>query len=97
MREYKIKRGHNPDINALISEYFGTNGDLQNGVDFAVNGIGTIHMKSDNKSLFVDIEPPKKVCGDYSIIKKWNDFLLDATGKDAKERKKDFGKVKKKK
>ncbi len=56
MREYKIKRGHNPDINALISEYFGTNGDLQNGVDFAVNGIGTIHMKSDNKSLFVDIE-----------------------------------------
>ena len=28
--------------------------------------------------------------------KKWNDFLYDATGKTTKERKKDFGKVKKK-
>jgi hypothetical protein len=97
MREYKIKRGHQPDINALISEYFGAKGDIQQGVDFEVDGIGKVHMKSDRKSLFVDIEPPKKVCGDYSIIRKWNDFLFDATGKDARERKKEFGKVKKKK
>jgi len=39
-----------------------------------------------------DIEPPKKVSGDYSVIKKWNEFLFEATGKTTKERKKDFGK-----
>ncbi len=45
-------------------------------------------------SLFIDIEPPKKISGDYNIIKKWNTFLFEATGKDTKERKKEFGKVK---
>jgi len=45
--------------------------------------------------LIIDIVPPKTVCGDYSIIKKWNDFLFKATGKDTKERKKEFGKIKK--
>jgi hypothetical protein len=50
-------------------------------------------MKQEKASLFIDIVPPKKVCGDYNIIKKWNDFLFEATGKDTKERKKEFGKV----
>jgi hypothetical protein len=50
-------------------------------------------MKQDKDSLFINIEPPKKVCGDYSIIKKWNTFLFEATGKDAKERKKEFSKI----
>jgi len=97
MREYKIKRGHQTDINTLISEYFDANGDVHQGIDFEVEGIGKIHMKVEKNSLFIDIEPPKKVSGDYSIIRKWNNFLLDATGKDARERKKEFGKIKKKK
>ena len=62
---------------------------------FEVEGIGKIDMKQEKNILSVDIEPPKKVCGDYSIIKKWNAFLFEATGKDTKERKKDFGKIKK--
>jgi hypothetical protein len=57
-------------------------------------GIGEISMKQEKNSLFVEIVPPKKICSDYNIIKKWNDFLLDATGKNAKERKKEFGKIK---
>jgi len=61
MREYRIKRGYNPDLDSLITKYFG----------------------------------PKKVLGDYNIIKKWNSFLFEATGKNTKERKKDFGKIKK--
>ena len=92
MRQYKIKRGHNPDINKLISEYFNAKGDVYNGIKFEVEGIGKIDMKQEKNSLFVEIEPPKNVSGNYSIIKKWNQFLFDATGKTTKERKKEFGK-----
>ena len=92
MREYKIKRGHNPNIEDLISTYFDARGDICKGVKFEVSGIGEINMRQDKNSLFVDIAPPKKICSDYSIIKKWNDFLFEATGKNAKERKKEFGK-----
>lgn len=95
MREYRIKRGHNPDINNLVSEHFNVKGDVSQGVDFEVEGIGKIHMKQEKNSLFVDIVPPKKITGDYSVIKKWNTFLFEATGKDSKERKKEFGKIKK--
>jgi len=92
MREYKIKRGLNPDINALVTRYFGATGDVGKGAIFSIEGIGDVTMKQEKSSLFIDIVPPKKVSGDYAIIKKWNDFLLEATGKDAKERKKEFGK-----
>jgi hypothetical protein len=92
MREYKIKRGHTANVAALVNEYFGAEGDIYEGINFEVEGIGKIDMKLDKNSLFVEIEPPKTVSGDYSIIKKWNDFLYDATGKTTKERKKDFSK-----
>ena len=95
MREYRIKRGYNPDLDSLITKYFGANGDIRNGINFEVEGIGKIEMKCTKNSLFIDIEPPKKVLGDYNIIKKWNSFLLEATGKNTKERKKEFGKIKK--
>jgi hypothetical protein len=94
MREYRIKRGHNSDINGLVSKYFGVNGDIQKGIKFEVEGIGQVDMKQEKSSLFVDIIPPKKITSDYSVIKKWNAFLFEATGKDTKERKKDFGKIK---
>jgi len=88
-----MKRGHNPDLNALISRYFEVNGDIQKGIQFSVEGIGDVTMKQDKSLLIIDIVPPKKVSNDYSIIKKWNEFLFEATGKDTKERKKDFGKI----
>jgi hypothetical protein len=94
MREYKIKRGHNADVGELINKYFGAKGDVYKGMKFEVDGIGKIDMRQEKTSLFVNIEPPKTVCGDYSIIKKWNTFLYEATGKDTKERKKDFSKIK---
>jgi hypothetical protein len=92
MREYRIKKGHNPDLNALVSRYFGADGDVGEGMRFSVEGIGDVTMKQEKSSLIIDIVPPKSVCSDYNIIKKWNQFLLEATGKDAKERKKEFGK-----
>lgn len=94
MREYRIKRGHNADVGALVTKYFGAKGDVNQGMNFEVEGIGIINMRQEKSSLFIDIVPPKTVCGDYSIIKKWNTFLFEATGKDTKERKKDFGKIK---
>ena len=92
MREYKIKRGHNPDLNALVSKYFGARGDIGQGMQFSIEGIGAITLKQEKSSLIINIVPQKTVCSDYSIIKKWNEFLFEATGKDAKERKKEFGK-----
>jgi hypothetical protein len=93
MREYKIKRGHNPDLNALVSQYYGAKGDIEKGMKFSVDGIGDVTIKQEKGSLIIDIVPPKTVTGDYSIIKKWNEFLFEATGKDTKERKKEFGKI----
>ncbi|HDM66910.1 MAG TPA: hypothetical protein ENG62_00800 [Thermoplasmatales archaeon] len=93
MREYKIKRGHNPDINSLLKKYFGVDGDVSRGVEFEADGIGKINMRQEKNSLFVEIQPPKKITGDYEVIKKWNAFLFEATGKTAKERKKELGKI----
>ncbi len=92
MREYRIKRGHDADVGQLISSYFGAKGDIYKGIDFTVDGMGDITMKREKNSLFIEIVPPKTVSGGYSIIKKWNTFLLEATGKGTKERKKDYGK-----
>ena len=94
MRKYRIKRGHNPDLDSLITKYFDVNGNIKNGINFEVEGIGKIDIKQDKNLLLVDIEPPKKISGNFEIIKKWNNFLYDATGKTYKERKKEFGKVK---
>ena len=95
MRDYRIKKGYNPDISALIEQYFNVKGDIFKGINFEIEGIGVIDMKQDKSFLTVHIIPPKKVCGDYNIIKKWNEFLFEATGFTSKERKKEFGKIKK--
>lgn len=96
MREYRIKKGHNSDISLLIENHFGTKGDIFNGIKFEVEGIGKVDMKQDKNYLVVAIEPPKKVYSDPNLIKKWNEFLFQATGMTSKERKKEFGKIKKK-
>lgn len=80
-------------MNALISRYFGAKGDVMKGLQFTVVGIGDVTMKQEKSSLVIDIVPSKTVCGDHSIVKKWNQFLFEATGKDTKERKKEFGKI----
>lgn len=92
MREYRIKRGHHPDLEKIISDYYGARGDMLKGIEFGVEGIGKINMRQEKNSLFIDIVPPEKLCSDYNIIKKWNEFLFEATGKTVKERKKEFNK-----
>jgi len=94
MREYRIKRGHYADIDELVSTYFGAKGDVYKGMKFEVGGIGEIDIRQEKNSLFINIVPPKTISGDYNVLKKWNQFLFEATGKNTKERKKDFGKIK---
>ena len=94
MREYRIKRGHYVDIGELVSTYFGAKGDVYKGMKFEVGGIGEIDIRQEKNSLFINIVPPKTISGDYNVLKKWNQFLFEATGKNTKERKKDFGKIK---
>ena len=87
MREYSIKRGHNPNLQELVLKYFGVSGDATKGIKFRAEGIGDIFLKQDGKTLYVDITPIASE-GDYSLIKKWNSFLHDATGRSSKERRK---------
>ena len=88
MRTYSIKKGHNPNLGELIKQYFGVEGDVEEGITFETEGIGTVHIKMEGKKFTVDIIPPEKITGSYSVLRNWNDFLFDATGRTAKERKK---------
>lgn len=92
MREYRIKRGYDPDIKALLKEYFGVEGDVEKGVSFFAEGIGKMFIKREGQKLLVETEPSSKK-GDYSVIKKWNEFIFRATGKTAKERRKEMLKI----
>ena len=88
MRRYSIKRGHKPDINKLLKDYFDVEGKAEEGIEFEAEGIGKVYLKLEGKSIMIDITPPEEVTGDYAVLKKWNDFLFHATGRTAKERKK---------
>lgn len=88
MREYSIKRGHNTDLSALVEDYFGVRGNPEEGMSFTADGIGTIRLRRTGASLFIETEPYPDMTGGADAIKKWNDFLLEATGRTAKERKK---------
>ena len=90
MREYRIKKGYNPDINSLVKEYFGIEGDVEQGLKFFFDGIGEIFIKREGQKLYIETTPSGSKKSDISIIKKWNEFLFKATGKTAKERKKEL-------
>ena len=93
MREYKIKKGHNVDLQDLVHKYFGIKGDVEKGFKFDAGAIGIVFIQKKGSSLFIDVEPSREKCSDFSVIRKWNDFLFEATGKTAKERKKELTKI----
>jgi hypothetical protein len=96
MREYSIKRGHNPNIADIIEKYFGVTGRPEQGICFEAEGIGTIHLRRAKGSIFIETEPQPDAAGGTETIKKWNDFLLELTGRTSKERKKRMEKKAKK-
>ncbi len=97
MRGYSIKKGHKPDLHAILKNHFGVDGDVEQGMDFVANGIGKVHIKRDKSVLIIDTEPVAGVSGSVDIIKNWNDFLFEVTGRTSKERKKLMEKEAKKK
>ena len=88
MRGYSIKRGHDPDLNELVKQYFGYSGNVTEGVEFEVEGIGIVYLKREGNILKIETKPSATSETTYDILKTWNDFLFDATGRTAKERKK---------
>ncbi|MCD6410885.1 MAG: DUF5611 family protein [Thermoplasmata archaeon] len=93
MRVYTIKRGYNPNLEKILEEYFGVKGDVEKGFSFYADGIGRIFIKREKSSIMIDIKENPSKCKDVSLIKKWNEFLYKATGKTAKERKKELLKL----
>ena len=97
MRSYSIKRGHNPDISSLLKQYFSAEGDINDGFEFEVDGIGTVFIKLEGKNVMIETTPSTKTEATYDLLKHWNTFLFDITGRTAKERKKLWEKESKKK
>ena len=88
MRNYSIKRGHDPDLPSLIKQYFSVEGDIYSGFEFEVDGIGTVFIKQDGKNVLIETTPSTKTEATYDLLKRWNKFLFDVTGRTTKERKK---------
>ena len=76
MREYKIKKGHNVDLQDLVHRYFGIKGDVEKGFKFDAGAIGIVFIQKKGSSLFIDVEPSREKCSDFSVIRRWNDFCL---------------------
>ncbi|RLF52307.1 MAG: hypothetical protein DRN19_01235 [Thermoplasmata archaeon] len=93
MREYRIKRGYNPDMNSLVKEYFGVEGNVEEGLKVFCDGIGEIFIKREGQKLYIETRPSRNKKHAISIIKRLNEFLFRATGKTAKERKKELLKL----
>jgi hypothetical protein len=88
MRRYSIKKGHKANLDELLKKYFNVEGNLNEGFEFEENGIGNIFIKKEGNEILIDIKPPEKIEPNPEILKKWNNFLFEATGRTAKERKK---------
>ena len=88
MRRYSIKKGHKPDLEEILKRYFGVTGNLEEGFEFEEEGIGRIFIKREKNEILIDIKPPEEIEPNVDILKKWNNFLFEATGRTAKERKK---------
>ena len=88
MRIYSIKRGHKPDIDALVKKYFNAEGSTEEGMEFEAEGIGTVRIKKESNSIMIETIPSPDTQATYATLRKWNEFLFEATGRTAKERKK---------
>ncbi|MEM2934880.1 MAG: DUF5611 family protein [Candidatus Thermoplasmatota archaeon] len=88
MRRYSIKKGYKVNLDELLKKYFNVEGNLNEGFEFEEKGIGNIFIKKEGNEILIDIKPPEKIEPNPEILKKWNNFLFEATGRTAKERKK---------
>ena len=97
MRTYSIKRGHTVNVPQLLKKYFqieSAYSDIEKGCEFFVQGIGTIFIQKMGQKIFIETRESSPDTS-IDIIKKWNNFLYDLTGRNAKERKKSLTNTKK--
>jgi hypothetical protein len=95
MRHYPIKRGSKenlqPDnLRAIVTESFGDCSEEEGRFAASFGALKHITAWTDGKDLIVDTEMDASVPDDVAMetIKRFNDFLLRATGYTTKERKK---------
>ena len=100
MQEYEVKRGlaKKTDLRALLEQQFGSAKDEAGWATASYGAMPMIKAKYEKEKLVVDTQndatlAPRVAKGDQEALKlametqrRWNDFLLAATGYDAKER-----------
>lgn len=100
MQEYEVKRGlaKKTDLKALFEAGFGSNREEGGWVVGSFGAMASIKAKYERDKLVVDTQQdpsiaPRVIKGDPEATKiametqrKWNEFLLAATGYDAKMR-----------
>lgn len=90
MRIYPVKKGKKLDMNILLELFrksFG-NGEIEgNFVVGSFPGLKTIRAQIQKDGLFVETES-SKTDNPAETLRKFNDFVENATGYTAKERKK---------
>ena len=96
MRTYSIKRGHHPNLDALVKKYFNVEVDTEKGAEFEAAGIGTVYIKKEGTTLTIETMPSTGTKATVETLRNWNAFLFDATGRTTKERKKQWEKEVKK-
>lgn len=97
-RSYPLKRGVSPDpkrVEGLLQECFGTAPQAEGGrLSIRFGSFARLTVWMEEKTLRVESEPaagtPKEAVQD--TIRRFNDFLLKATGFTSKERVKKMGK-----
>lgn len=92
MRTYSIKRGYTVNVPQLLKKYFqieAVYSDIEKGCEFFAQGIGTIFIQKMGQKIHIETRESSPDTS-IDIIKKWNNFLYDLTGRTAKERKKSF-------
>jgi hypothetical protein len=92
MRNYSIKRGHTVNVPQLLKKYFeieAANSDIEKGCEIIAQGIGTIFIQKKGQKISIETRESSSDTS-IDIIKKWNNFLYDLTGRNAKERKKNL-------
>lgn len=100
MQTYEVKRGlpKKTDLKALLGEAFGTANEQDGWITASFGAMPVIKAKYENEKLVVDTQNdaalvPRVAKGDAEAVrvfqdthKRWNEFLLKATGYDAKMR-----------
>ena len=96
MREYPVKKGNKTDVGAILEKAnkFSKDGKVEGDmVTFTLPGLKKVEVQCGKKNLFIGTETDESYGEPMNAIKIFNNFLIEATGFNSKERKKRFSKI----